>query len=43
MVKMVKTFTSGLNYDSFMIVIYNHNKSGQYYKTTIMIIIYDPT
>ena len=43
MVKMGQTFTSGLNYNSFMIVIYNHNESGQYYKTKITIIIYDPT
>ncbi len=26
-----------------MIVIYNHNDSGQYYKTTITIVIDDPS
>jgi hypothetical protein len=34
--------TSGLNYKCFMIVIYDHNDSGQDYKTTITIIIDDP-
>jgi hypothetical protein len=29
--------TSGLNYKCFMIVIYNCNDSGQYYKTTIVV------
>jgi hypothetical protein len=33
----------GLYYISFTIVIYNCNDSGQYYKITITIIIYDPT
>jgi len=33
--------TSGLYYKCFMIVIYYCNDSGQYYKTTIMIVIYD--
>ncbi len=32
-----------LYYKSLMIVIYNRNDCGQYYKTTIMIIIYDPS
>ncbi len=31
----------GLYYKYFMIVIYNHNDSGQYYKTMITIVIYD--
>ncbi len=31
----------GLYYKSFTIIIYNHNDRGQYYKTMIMIIIYD--
>ena len=30
-----KLDTSGLNYKCFMIVIYNRNDSGQYYKTMI--------
>jgi hypothetical protein len=29
-------------YESFTIVIYNYNDSGQYYKTTIMIVSYAP-
>jgi hypothetical protein len=33
----------GLYYKCFTIIIYNHNDSGQYYKTTIMIIIDDPS
>jgi hypothetical protein len=33
----------GLYYKCFKIVNYNCNGSGQYYKTTIMIIIYDPS
>jgi hypothetical protein len=28
--------TCGLYYNIFMIVIYNHNAIGQYYKTTIV-------
>jgi len=32
----------GLYYKCFMIVIYNRNDSGQYYKTRITIIIDDP-
>ncbi len=32
---------SGLYYKQVTIVIYNHNDSGQYYKTTITIIIDD--
>ncbi len=35
--------TSGLYYKCFTIVIYNRNDSGQYYKTTIMIVIDDPS
>jgi hypothetical protein len=31
----------GLNYKSFMILIYD-NDSGRYYKTTIMIVSYAP-
>ncbi len=33
----------GLYYKQVMIVIYYCNDSGQYYKTTIMIIIDDPS
>jgi hypothetical protein len=33
----------GLYYKSFTIVIYDRNDSGQYYKTTITIIIDDPS
>ncbi len=33
---------SGLYYKYFMIVIYDRNDSGQYYKTTITIVIDDP-
>ncbi len=33
----------GLYYTQVMIVIYNRNDSGQYYKTTITIIIDDPS
>jgi hypothetical protein len=29
-------YTSGLYYKLFMIVIYDHNAIGQYYKTTIV-------
>jgi hypothetical protein len=35
--------TNGLYYKQVMIVIYDHNDSGQYYKTTITIIIDDPS
>ncbi len=35
--------TSGLKYKCFMIVIYNRNDSGQYYKTTITIVIDNPS
>jgi hypothetical protein len=35
--------TCGLYYKCFTIVIYNRNDSGQYYKTTITIIIDDPS
>ncbi len=34
---------SGLYYKCFTIVIYDHNDSGQYYKTTITIVIDDPS
>ncbi len=34
---------SGLHYKCFTIVIYDHNDSGKYYKTTITIVIYDPS
>jgi len=34
---------SGLYYKCFTIIIYDCNNSGQYYKTTIMIIIDDPS
>ncbi len=33
--------TSGLYYKQVTIVIYDRNDSGQYYKTTIMIVIDD--
>ncbi len=33
----------GLYYKCFTIVIYDHNNSGQYYKTTITILIDDPS
>ncbi len=32
---------SGMYYKSFTIVIYDHYDSGQYFKTMIMIVIYD--
>ncbi len=35
--------TSVLYYKCFTIVIYNHNDSGQYYKTRITIVIDDPS
>ncbi len=35
--------TSGLYYKQVTIVIYDCNDSGQYYKTTIMIVIDDPS
>ncbi len=34
-------FICGMYYKSFTIVIYDHNDSGQYYKTMITIVIYD--
>jgi len=34
--------TGGLYYKCFTIIIYYCNDSGQYYKTTITIVIYDP-
>jgi hypothetical protein len=36
-------YTSDLFYKCFTIINYDHNDSGQYYKTTITIIIYDPS
>ena len=33
----------GLYYKQVMIVIYDRNDSGQYYKTTITIVIDDPS
>ncbi len=35
------TGTCGLDYKYFTIVIYDHNDRGQYYKTTITIVIDD--
>jgi hypothetical protein len=35
--------TSGLYYKQVTIIIYDRNDSGQYYKTTIKIVIYDPS
>ncbi len=35
--------SSGLYYKCFTIIIYNYNDSGQYYKTTITIVIDDPS
>ncbi len=35
--------TSGLYYKSFMIVIYDRNDNGQYYKIKITIVIDDPS
>ncbi len=35
--------TCGLYYKQVTIVIYDCNDSGQYYKTTIMIVIDDPS
>jgi hypothetical protein len=35
--------SSGLYYKQVTIVIYDHNDSGQYYKTTITIVIDDPS
>ncbi len=35
--------TCGLYYKCFMIIIYNRYDSGQYYKTTITIVIDDPS
>ncbi len=34
---------SGLYYKCFTIIIYDHNDSGQHYKTTITIVIDDPS
>ena len=39
--RMTRMEPSFLYYKSFMIVIYDCNDFGQYYKTTIMIVIYD--
>ncbi len=35
--------TGGLYYKCFTIIIYDHNDSGQYYKTRITIVIDDPS
>ncbi len=35
--------TCGLYYKQVTIIIYDHNDSGQYYKTTITIVIDDPS
>jgi len=35
--------TCGLYYKQVMIIIYDRNDSGQYYKTTITIVIDDPS
>ncbi len=35
--------SGGLYYKCFTIVIYDHNDSGQYYKTRITIVIDDPS
>jgi len=40
---IVQSPTSGLYYKCFMIIIYDCNDSGQYYKTTITIVIDDPS
>jgi hypothetical protein len=40
-INLLELETSGLNYKSFTIVMYDRSASGQYYKTMIMIIIYD--
>ena len=40
---IVQSLTSGLYYKCFTIVIYDGNDSGQCYKTTIMIVIDDPS
>ncbi len=32
----MKYYTSGLSYKSFMIIIYDRNDNGLYYKTTIV-------
>ncbi len=40
--KSYKTYTHGLYYKIFTIVIYDHNDSSQYYNTMIMIISYAP-
>jgi hypothetical protein len=39
--KVDDTKICGLCYKSFTIVIYDCNDSGQYYKTIIMVVIYD--
>ncbi len=41
--KCCKYGTSGLYYKQVTIVIYDGNDSGPYYKTTIMIVIDDPS
>ncbi len=39
--RLFLNLNKNLYYKSLIIVIYNRNDCGQYYKTTIMIIIYD--
>ncbi len=39
----LKLANCGLYCKCFTIIIYNHNDSGQYYKTTITIVIDDPS
>ncbi len=41
--KITHLETSGLYYKQVTIVIYDHNDSGQYCKTTITIVIDDPS
>ncbi len=36
------SYSCGLYYKSFTIIIYDHNESSQYYKTMIMIVSYAP-
>ncbi len=40
--KFIDTGPCGLYYKCFTVVIYYCNDSGQYYKTSITIAIYDP-
>ncbi len=41
--RLISTDTCGLYYKCFTIVTYDHNDSGQYHKTTITIVIDDPS